>query len=181
MNTLEIAAAILLIAALVLAGMLSTAREETKAAKAALASVQESARNYNDLFKEEERDHNRTSDRLAELQTELNAAQIELRALRSKTRARTGPCHIRLADAMSEEQIAQALAGTAESGTVKAIVSHVSTRMVRQLDAATDRPSAGFTADQRLHESGGASTLAELLRDLQGLTAPREIEEKKAA
>ncbi len=181
MNILEVFVVILIIASISLAGFLSAAREEAARSKAALDSVQENARHYQDLLKQEERDHNKTADLLASLESKLSEATIELGALRSAKRARTGPCHIRLADAMTEEQIAQVLAGTAESGAVKAILSHVSTKMVRQLDAATDRPSAVVTSEVRVYESGGGAVLAELLRELQGLTASREIEEKQAA
>lgn len=90
------------------------------------------------------------------------------------------PAHITLAGGMSELAIAEQLRGTESTPTVKAICAHLSAKIVLLSDRATDAPRtvcqvkgetiAGYSAEERLHDAGGASYLAEALGEIQDLT-----------
>ena len=90
---------------------------------------------------------------------------------------------------MTPVQVEAALAGHRDIPAVKAVLDHVSRLVVEAADAATDEPRdpvrepdrliQGFNAEQRTHAAGRACALAELLADLQRLTAAAE--EREAA
>lgn len=116
-------------------------------------------------------------------QAEVQVSDL-LRLLAKQSPSR--PARFKLEDAMPEDQIERHLGGTADSAVVKAIVAAIGTRIVRLSDQATDAPRetitqgerviAGYTGEMRLHDAGGASALAELLRSLQTLTAHADEE-----
>ena len=107
--------------------------------------------------------------------THLAGKNAELRAQRNK------PVRIQWDDAMPEEQVTQTLAGTAGTATIKAVRSLVGSRMVVRLDASATPPGERYDAETRLHDAGGASALADLLRDLDSLTAAQKEEPQAAA
>jgi hypothetical protein len=90
--------------------------------------------------------------------------------------------HLRLAGGLTEEQIAQRLAGTADVPAVQAVLALVDQRLVVAADRATDRPAPpaperglpGYTPEDRLYDAGRAGELAELRAQLQELTKPTE-------
>lgn len=96
------------------------------------------------------------------------------------------PARIENAAEMTEEQIAERLAGTENSPPVKAVLAKIGAKVIALSDQATDAPRGeivtregvipAFTNDDRLHLAGGAAHLAELLRDLQALAKPRSVE-----
>lgn len=100
---------------------------------------------------------------------------------------------ILLAGGMSEPAIAEQLRGTESTPTVKAICAHLSSKIILLSDRATDAPRttcqvkgetiAGYSAEERLHDAGGASYLAEVLGEIQDMTkaTPTAEEESKAA
>lgn len=131
--------------------------------------------------------------------TELNNAvaardysRRKLVDLQDREAARTAvrrPARFRLEGGLSEELIAARLRGTQKSGVIEAVLAHIAAKVVGLSDRATDSPygervtaegvTPAFTADERLHLAGQAAGVAEILRELQELTAPEE-EEKKA-
>lgn len=110
---------------------------------------------------------------------------------RAEAGRRQGPARLRIEGGMPPEQIEQVLAGTKDSPIVKAIEAHLGAMLVRATDRASDRPSetlvqgdrtiAGYSETMRLHDAGIAYGLADLLLELQHLTAHKEEEPKEEA
>lgn len=90
----------------------------------------------------------------------------------------------KLEGVMPREQIGEILAGQRDTGAIKAVQALLAHKVIELSDRATDAPHGAyvtaegqvpaFTADERLHLAGGASTAAELLAELQALVQPRE-------
>lgn len=113
------------------------------------------------------------------------------KALWQKPAAPKG-ARLRLEGGMSVEDIERTLGGTKSSPAVKAIEALISTRLVEASDKSNDEPReavmlpgqviTGFTTEMRTHAAGGAWALANLLQEIQELTASRGVakgEEKK--
>ncbi len=124
------------------------------------------------------------------LVAELRHQRDESRAFADKCRklaedaakaAPRRPARLSQEDAMPEERIEELLAGTAATGPVRAILAHVSAKVVAACDVATDEPRElmtgpdrtipPYTSEMRLHDAGKASAYGILLADLQRLTA----------
>ena len=94
------------------------------------------------------------------------------------------PARLRLEQALSPELIEQYLAGTDQTAPVRAVLAHVAAKLVLATDEATGRPQvmlrfpdrtvAPYTTDDRMYDSGRAGGLAELLGELQAMTAAKE-------
>lgn len=94
------------------------------------------------------------------------------------------PAHFVLKGGLSEAEIAERLAGLEGTEAIKAICALLGAQIVALADRATDAPRspivtperiiAGYSAEERLHDAGGAAHLAALLARLEELTAPRE-------
>lgn len=95
---------------------------------------------------------------------------------------------LRLEGGMPEEDIEHILQGTFELPIIRATLAHVSAKIIVASDIATDAPREqvttadrvipSYTSEMRLHDAGRASAFAELLADLQGLTAAKAEEAK---
>jgi hypothetical protein len=129
---------------------------------------------------------------LQERPTTIARLERELRDLRTTLwRLKGPPAHVAIAAELTEEQIADRLAGTHASEPIKAVLAKIAAQIITLSDRATDAPRGeihtregnipAFTNDDRLHVAGGAAYLAELLRDLQQLVRPRTIETAKEA
>lgn len=124
------------------------------------------------------------------LRSEIRMLFGQLDKARAELRAKTPrPARFRLEGGMTEETIEMHLAGTEHQPTVKAILARIGARVVRASDQATDEPREtvvvdgrtlpGYSEEMRLYDSGRTSAFAEMLADLQQLTAPRpEVAEK---
>jgi septal ring factor EnvC (AmiA/AmiB activator) len=107
----------------------------------------------------------------------------------AETRRKTAPrvARLRLEGLLPPEQVQAALANHRTDAVVRAVLDHVARLMVEASDLASDEPREtiatperiiqGFNSDQRLHAAGKACALAELLADLQRLTAAKDEEE----
>lgn len=114
------------------------------------------------------------------------------RAKFEKATALRSPARFKLEGGMPAEQIAHRLAGQEKAPVIEAIVAHLSIKIVELSDKATDAPRgpetlrdgrvlAAFTESERLHFSGQASGVAEVLANLQEMTAPQaETAEQEA-
>lgn len=101
------------------------------------------------------------------------------------------PARFALHGGMTEDAIAEQLHGTEKMPMMLAVVAHISAEIVRLADVSTDAPRdpvvlpdriiPGYSAEQRLHDAGGASHLAELLEKLQELSRPVPQEGKQTA
>lgn len=104
------------------------------------------------------------------------------------------PARFKLEGGMSPEQIGERLRGQEKSQVILAIVAHLSAKIVDLADKSTDAPRGAthlrngdvlpaFTETERLHFCGQAAGAAEVLAELQELTAAGEEEqtEKPAA
>ena len=154
-----------------------------------------------DLQAKSDEEQARLLTRIAELERDKHAMECTLatsRAMHEIERQRAAlparPARFSLEAALPEESIAELLAGTDGLPTMRAVFAHVSAEIVRLSDRSTDEPRdtvvlpdriiPGYSADQRLHDAGGASHLAALLAKLQDLTKPRpqnQETEKEAA
>lgn len=129
--------------------------------------------------------------RLDELEQKLATAEKELErrdAAHALELARAVapqlPARLRLEQSLSSELIEQFLAGTDQIAPVRAVLAHVAAKLVAATDEATGRPQvmlrypdrtvAPYTAEDRLYDSGRAGGLAELLSELQAMTAAKE-------
>lgn len=93
------------------------------------------------------------------------------------------PARITLEGGMGPEAIADVLRGTHALPSVRAIVDHIGAKIVAKADTATDAPRetqtlpdrilAGYSAEMRLHDAGMAAGAAEILSELQELTAAK--------
>jgi hypothetical protein len=167
-------------------------RCERDGAKFELSQARESAA----LAKENEEMEEARADGLLEqkmvLQAQLEGARAAVAASESALAEAQRPrvARIKLEDAMDPELIAQTLAGTHSTGAVKAILAHLGAKLVEKSDLATDRPRdqvrepdriiEGFSAEQRTHAAGEASGIAEVLGELQQLTAAQESTKEAA-
>lgn len=137
---------------------------------------------------------NELRDQKAASEKELGDARRELRELRSLLRGKPEPrpARLELEAKMSPEEIERTLRGSASSPIVKAILTIITARMCEDSDRATDRPAVlvvshdritlPYTAEDRLHDAGRASSLGDLLGFLQEATkATDESTEKKEA
>ena len=92
---------------------------------------------------------------------------------------------------MTEAEIAERLAGLEGTEAIKAICALLGAQIVALADRATDAPrspivtpdriTAGYSAEERLHDAGGAAHPAALLARIEELTAPREEAGEKPA
>ncbi len=118
------------------------------------------------------------------LATELKLAREELHQKAPR------PARFKLEAALGPEAIALHLAGTDHQPAIKAIMAHVGAKVVEASDRATDEPREtvseggriimGYSEEKRLYDSGRASAFAEILTDLQALTAMVEEAKPKA-
>lgn len=128
----------------------------------------------------------------ARLEERIKKSTLHAEALGYKLqelRAWRKPARFMLEGGMTDGEIERALAGAEGSPIVRAIMAHIGAKLVRKADDATDAPREmittaervieGYTAEMRLHDAGGASHLAELLGELQALTAAKAAEEEK--
>jgi hypothetical protein len=185
---------LLLIIALAWVGAYAWAwRCERAAAKFELSQAKESAA----IAKENEEMEEARADGLLNHKLRLEAQLEGARAAVAASEAalaeaqRPRAARIKLEDAMDPEKIAQTLAGTHGTGAVKAILAHLSAKLVEKSDLSTERPREqvrepdriieGFSAEQRTHAAGEASGIAEVLGELQELTAAHETPTKEAA
>lgn len=94
------------------------------------------------------------------------------------------PRRIVLETAMSREEIERVLGGTDGSPQMRAVVALVTQALVDASDRATGAPVepavvgnqiySGFTPEMRTYAAGGAEALANILAELQAITAERE-------
>lgn len=95
------------------------------------------------------------------------------------------PARFKLEGGLPEEEIAQRLGGTGKTPVMQAVVAHLGKKVVILCDRATDAPRpamtmsngatlAPFTEQERLHYAGQAAGVAEILAELQELTAAGE-------
>ena len=110
---------------------------------------------------------------------------------RKEATAQPRPAHFVLKGGMTEAEIAERLAGLEGTEAIKAICALLGAQIVALADRATDAPRspivtpdriiAGYSAEERLHDAGGAAHLAALLARIEELTAPREEAGEKPA
>lgn len=203
MTTMTTVAWVLVIAIALLAWALGTAHGKLKHAGRIIAQAQSDLLQQRRLVEEEEANANSAIDRAEKYGREIEQLgrtinddralianlQHELANLRKRNEPRAA--RFKLEGGMSADEIATALVGTHDTGAVKAIIAHVSRKIVTSADRATDAPAAlivtgdraiePYTAENRLHDSGRASAFAETLADLQELTAAQEQDRDAAA
>lgn len=118
----------------------------------------------------------RCCDRLTDLLTEERAKH------------RRPPARIAIAAEMTEQQIADRLAGTVDSPVTKAFMAKLAAKLIELTDRGMDAPRAemvnrdgsvspAFTEGDRLHVCGGAAHLADFLRELQESVKSRNEDE----
>lgn len=149
---------------------------------------------WEDRAVENERGEAKAEDALAESHAKLQAVTEERdgfmqQLAETRRKAAPRPARLRIEGGMTPEQVQAALAGHRDVPAIKAVLDHVSHLVVQAADLATDEPRdpvrepdrliQGFNAEQRTHAAGRACALAELLADLQRLTAAKE--EREAA
>jgi hypothetical protein len=113
--------------------------------------------------------------KLTALEKECEQAYIRIGRMECDQR----PARFRLDGGMPEEEIAERLAGTAETPVIQAIVAELDRKIIQMSDRATGAPSDINTPELRTYEAGGANAIAEFKSRIADLTATRE-EQKPA-
>lgn len=122
-------------------------------------------------------------------ESKVRCLQNELEAERAKHQIR--PARIVVQAGLSEDAIASMLNGTETLPVNRAITGLLTAKIIELSDTATDRPRPtiqladqvvqGYTTEERLHDAGGASHLADMLARIQELSKPKELEKIEAA
>ena len=164
-----------------LVGLVLLLRRELKFRDNALAAAVETARGQRQRAEEAEEESARQLDQLIELQGKIMKLATE-----KQNEKKRRPAKMESVGPMTEEAVAEALVGTETSQMVKAINAKITAKIVDLSDRATDAPRetmlirgetvTGYTADQRMHDAGGAAHLADLLAELQEMTKARTTE-----
>ena len=131
--------------------------------------------------------------RLTNLLPAVRRAHADLRAVKAeferyrKFHGPTSPARITIDKPMSEAEIEENLIGTQTLPVVRAINALIGNKLVELSDSATERPRqpqqtdlglvAGYSADERMHDSGGSAALADLLSRIQDMSRPKSDEE----
>lgn len=132
---------------------------------------------------------------VAEAWNRTRAQQVDGLMAELATRPpRPPPARFKLEGAISPAEIAGRLRGAEKTPMIQAVLAHLGAKVVELCDKSTDVPRGethlrggevlpAFTETERLHFCGQAAGVAEILAELQDLTAATEEEppEKSAA